>query len=254
MTGLTDSPHTTARARPHHAVAGWLLASAALHALALMALPRFGDNGAQPSVRVLDVVVLMRDPQPEFKSESKPAPAPVAVAPAASRASPRGQAATVVAARQPPRAEASIAQENMAQQNESTIASPATARPDAAPSASAKTAGAVLPTRSQAEAAAPVEAFTPPLFNAAYLRNPPPRYPLAARRNGEQGTVTLRVLVDREGLPASVAIEKTSGYAPLDNAAREAVRAWRFAPARRGNQAVEAWVLVPVVFRLDDMS
>jgi periplasmic protein TonB len=245
MTGLTDSPHTAARARPHHAVAGWLLASAALHALALMALPRFGDNGAQPSVRVLDVVVLMRDPQPEFKSESKPAPAPVAVAPAASRASPRGQAAT---------AEASIAQENMAQQNESTIASPATARPDAAPSASAKTAGAVLPARSQAEAAAPVEAFTPPLFNAAYLRNPPPRYPLAARRNGEQGTVTLRVLVDREGLPASVAIEKTSGYAPLDNAAREAVRAWRFAPARRGNQAVEAWVLVPVVFRLEDTS
>lgn len=111
------------------------------------------------------------------------------------------------------------------------------------------------PARAQAAATAPAEApLTPPVFNAAYLRNPPPRYPIAARRNGEQGTVTLRVLVDREGLPASVAIEKTSGFAPLDNAAREAVRAWRFVPARRGSQAVEAWVLVPVVFRLEDAS
>lgn len=254
MTVLIDSCPAAARARSHYAVAGWLLASVALHALAFMTLPAFVDSGARPAVRVLDVVVMVRDPQPEFKPESKPAPAPVAVAPAASRASPPRQAAAAVAARQPPRAEASIARENVAQQSEPTIASPATARPDAAPSASAKTAGAVLPARSQAEAAAPVEALTPPVFNAGYLRNPPPRYPISARRNGEQGTVTLRVLVDREGLPASVAVEKTSGFAPLDNAAREAVRAWRFAPARRGNQAVEAWVLVPVVFRLEDAS
>jgi protein TonB len=96
------------------------------------------------------------------------------------------------------------------------------------------------------------EALVAPSFNAAYLRNPPPRYPPVARRNGEQGTVTLRVLVSREGLPASVDIEKTSGFPPLDNAAREAVRSWRFAPARWGPLAVEAWVLVPIVFRLED--
>lgn len=250
MTSLTDSLPTITRARPHHAVAGWLLASVALHALAFMALPAFVDSGAQPAVRVLDVVVLVRDPQPE----SKPAPAPVAAAPAASRASPASQAAAAVAARQPSRAEASTPRESMVRQNESTAAPPVAARPAAAPSASAETGGAVLPARAQAEATAPAEVLTPPVFNAAYLRNPPPRYPVSARRNGEQGTVTLRVLVDREGMPASVAVEKTSGFAPLDNAAREAVRAWRFAPARRGNQAVEAWVLVPVVFRLEDAS
>lgn len=250
MTSLTDSPLTVTRVRPHHAVAGWLLASAALHALAFMALPALVGSGAQPAVRVLDVVVLVRDPQPE----SKPAPAPVAAAPAASRTSPASRAAVAVAARQPPRAEASTTREGMVRQNEPTAAPPAAARPDAAPPASAETGSAVLPARAQAEATAPAEVLTPPVFNAAYLRNPPPRYPVSARRNGEQGTVTLRVLVDREGLPASVAIEKTSGYAPLDNAAREAVRNWRFAPARRGSQAVEAWVLVPVVFRLEDAS
>lgn len=94
-------------------------------------------------------------------------------------------------------------------------------------------------------------AVTPPAFNAAYLRNPAPRYPLASRRFGEQGTVMLRVLVTPEGQPARVDLEKTSGSAHLDNAAIEAVKGWRFTPARRGNEAVEGWVLVPIVFRLE---
>jgi protein TonB len=94
-------------------------------------------------------------------------------------------------------------------------------------------------------------AATPPAFNAAYLRNPAPRYPLAARRFGEQGTVTLRILVTAEGLPARVDLEKTSGSVHLDSAAIEAVKGWRFTPARRGNDAVEGWVLVPIVFRLE---
>jgi len=88
----------------------------------------------------------------------------------------------------------------------------------------------------------------------AYLRNPGPRYPDAARRAGEQGTVTLRVLVTREGLPARVTVEKSSGSAHLDHAALEAVKAWRFTPARQGAERVESWMLVPVVFRLEGTS
>lgn len=93
-----------------------------------------------------------------------------------------------------------------------------------------------------------------PSFNAAYLSNPAPHYPIIARRNGEQGTVTLKALVTREGTLASVRIDKTSGFTHLDAAAMEAVRSWRFAPARQGTQPVEAWVLVPIVFRLDPAS
>jgi periplasmic protein TonB len=88
----------------------------------------------------------------------------------------------------------------------------------------------------------------------AYLRNPGPRYPDAARRAGEQGTVTLRVLVTREGLPARVTVEKSSGSAHLDNAALEAVKAWRFTPARQGAERIESWMLVPVAFRLEGAS
>jgi protein TonB len=86
------------------------------------------------------------------------------------------------------------------------------------------------------------------------LRNPAPRYPEAARRAGEQGTVTLRVLVTREGLPARVAVERSSGSSGLDRAAREAVKAWRFAPAAQGGERIESWMLVPVVFRLEAAS
>ena len=97
-------------------------------------------------------------------------------------------------------------------------------------------------------------AATPPAYGAAYLRNPAPPYPAAARRNGVQGTVMLKVVVARDGLPARVELEKSSGSMHLDSAALEAVKAWRFVPARRGNEPVEGIVTFPIVFRLENAS
>jgi protein TonB len=94
-------------------------------------------------------------------------------------------------------------------------------------------------------------ATIPPIFNAAYLRNEV-RYPLIARRNGVEGTVRLKVLVTRDGRAAHVQLEQSSGSSALDSAALEAVRNWQFAPARRGQDTVESWVLVPVVFKLEN--
>jgi protein TonB len=110
---------------------------------------------------------------------------------------------------------------------------------------------ATAPMEPAPAAAAPV---APARLNAGYLQNPAPRYPVAARRAGEQGAVTLRVLVSRDGSAARVDLEKSSGSAHLDAAARDAVKAWRFAPARRGGEPVESWMLVPVVFRLEGAS
>jgi protein TonB len=95
---------------------------------------------------------------------------------------------------------------------------------------------------------------TPPSFDAAYLRNPPPRYPASARRKGEEGTVLLRVLVDVTGNPLRVELDRGSGHSTLDGAGIEAVKRWKFVPARRGAQPVEAWVRVPLTFRLDNLS
>ena len=99
-----------------------------------------------------------------------------------------------------------------------------------------------------AEKGAPV---TPANFDAAYLNNAKPPYPRTAQTRGEEGTVLVRVFVTREGLPDKVSVEKTSGYTSLDRAAVEAVKGWRFAPARQGAQTVDSWVHVPMVFKLD---
>lgn len=91
----------------------------------------------------------------------------------------------------------------------------------------------------------------PPSFNAAYLQNPPPAYPLMSRRRGEKGAVMLRVYVSAQGAAENVEIRTSSGFGLLDQAALDAVRRWRFVPARQGEQPVAAWVLVPIVFSLE---
>lgn len=96
----------------------------------------------------------------------------------------------------------------------------------------------------------PVETTLPPRFDANYLDNPPPRYPPVSRRLGEQGRVLLRVQVSSGGDPTTVLVHQSSGYSRLDEAAVDAVRDWRFVPARRGQQAISEWVVVPVVFSL----
>ena len=90
----------------------------------------------------------------------------------------------------------------------------------------------------------------PPNFVAAYLDNPPPAYPQSSKRLGETGTVLLRVRVSALGRAESVELERSSGYTRLDRAALDAVRKWKFVPAKQGDQAVPAFVLVPLNFEL----
>ena len=88
-------------------------------------------------------------------------------------------------------------------------------------------------------------------FDADYLQNPKPVYPPMSRRLNEEGKVILRVKVSRDGHPLAVEIKQSSGYPRLDEAARNAVERWRFVPARQGDQAIEAAVLVPLNFTLN---
>ena len=94
--------------------------------------------------------------------------------------------------------------------------------------------------------------MTPPRFDADYLRNPAPEYPAFSKRRGEEGRVLLRVKVGQDGVPRAILIHATSGFERLDNAALDTVRRWKFVPARVGDNAVEAWVIVPISFHLAD--
>lgn len=97
----------------------------------------------------------------------------------------------------------------------------------------------------------PVETVTAARADAGYLNNPPPQYPPVALRQGWQGTVQLRVLVQPDGHPATITLEKTSGKKVLDDAALVAVQAWRFVPAKRGDVPIEGWVSFPIEFNLE---
>ncbi|HUX89992.1 MAG TPA: energy transducer TonB [Gallionellaceae bacterium] len=91
-----------------------------------------------------------------------------------------------------------------------------------------------------------------PEYKAAYLNNPPPQYPMVARRNGLQGRVLLSVEVLADGACGQISIQKSSGYAMLDNAALQTVKSWRFVPARQAGHAVDKWFMIPVQFSLKD--
>jgi len=67
-----------------------------------------------------------------------------------------------------------------------------------------------------------------------------------------EGTTLLRVHITTEGRVDDVQVERSAGHAALDRAASEAIRKWRFEPARRGSAAVATWVVIPVEFRLTD--
>jgi protein TonB len=49
-----------------------------------------------------------------------------------------------------------------------------------------------------------------------------------------------------------VEINRSSGSEALDRAAAEAIKRWRFIPARYGDKAVESWIRIPIEFRLAD--
>jgi protein TonB len=223
--------------------------SVILHAVLLDALPGF-EAPDVPEARVLDVV-LVSPPAPPIAAPpivTPPAKAPPEPPKPVDRAE-KPKPPAKKKRPEEPRPRSGEAPPALSSEEMTAVPSPPSFAVPPAPPSRAPDVGARSTAPSQAKAD-----ITPPAFNASYLRNPAPRYPLIARRNGEQGTVTLRVLVTREGTPARVSVEQTSGSRHLDEAALDAVKGWRFVPARRGNEEVEAWVVVPIVFRLESAS
>lgn len=110
-----------------------------------------------------------------------------------------------------------------------------------APSAPATSTSSV-PTRA--------EQFTEANYRANYAHNPKPEYPMIAKSRGWQGKVLLKVQVSADGLSEAVAVDQSSGHEILDESAVEAVKKWKFIPAKRGETPVASSVIVPIIFTL----
>ncbi len=167
-------------------------------------------------------------PQPVLpKVQPKPQPRP----PAPVTSQPQPQPSPVLTQAAPSQAAPSV---------------PATASPAPAAAAAPSAAGQPRPNRSNA--ATPVVL---PSSDADYLNNPAPAYPRMSKRLGEQGTVTVRVLINTEGRAEQAEIRTSSGYPRLDEAALETVKRWRYLPGKRAGVPEAMWFNVPIRFVLD---
>ena len=195
----------------------------AAHSLVLITLSRLDRLPSLPEAPTLTVDLLtppapmapVAAPAPPTRVEKRPSPRP----------QPAAQArAPLLATAGPSPVDAS--------------APPAPPAPPASAAPAAPSAATVPATLTQAR------------FDADYLHNPAPTYPPISRRLGEEGKVVLRVFVESNGRAAQVEIRTASGSTRLDQAAADAVAQWKFVPARRGEESVGAWVLVPIIFSL----
>ncbi len=92
--------------------------------------------------------------------------------------------------------------------------------------------------------------YSPGMTPVKCMYCPDPEYTDEARHEKLQGSVTLRVLVTKEGRAGQVKLVKGLGLG-LDEKATAAVRAWRFQPARDANKnAIAEWVTVEATYRL----
>jgi len=81
------------------------------------------------------------------------------------------------------------------------------------------------------------------------LYAPDPEYSEEARKAKYQGTVVLWVVVGPDGRPRDIRVQRSLGLG-LDEKAMEAVRSWKFEPAKKDGQPVAVQINVEVNFRL----
>jgi len=89
-------------------------------------------------------------------------------------------------------------------------------------------------------------------FSVKVGRMVEPVYPEEALRYGIRGTVVVRVLVDKEGLPRSV--HTVRGDSILARAVCDAVQQWRWKPCRLKRSAVAVETTIAVSFEPDDAA
>lgn len=193
-------------------------AALALHAAVLLVL--IAPVAMQPAIEE-DVIV--RTP-PDIRKKAEPPPPPPVVVPITPPATP-----TV-----------------------STRPQPAVT-PDV-PVVSDRVVDTYVPEIADAGPAGPVniEPPAPAAVQLQYLNAPPPPYPRAAQTGHREGVVMLQITVDVDGRPIAVEIAQSSGHRDLDAAARNHVlKHWRFQPAMKDGQAIQAIGMVPINFQLN---
>lgn len=214
-------------------------------ALVLHAVPLFLLRGQQAQGPAAAPVMVMSLLPPAPAAEPAPAP-PVALPPPPPAAAPPEPARRAAPAPQALLASTAAPAADAPAPMLTAAPEPAAEAQSAPAPASAVTAAAQTPSRAPA---APVQ--RPAIYQAPHLDNPKAEYPRMSARAGESGRVVIEAFVTAEGRPQSVKVHASSGYPRLDMAAVDAVRRWRFEPAREGDTAVASLTRIPIDFTLE---
>jgi protein TonB len=94
----------------------------------------------------------------------------------------------------------------------------------------------------------------PPVVTAAVISASgceKPEYPSASKRLEEEGTVQLKFLVGVDGRVIESAIEKSSGFRRLDEAARAGLSKCQFKPGTVDGKPQQSWASMKYTWRLE---
>ena len=200
----------------------------------------------KPEVQAPEVVEPRVEEKPQVKDTVKPMPVkPV-------------QAVKTVKPKEPvnPKAVSKLKALSKASATATAKATPSRARISVKPSSTPSADSSSVPLRNPKGANTGVSSgagttdYVGPSASADYLKNPHPKYPKISLRRKEAGTVLLALTVTAEGRAKDVRVLKTSGYPRLDKAALDAVKDWRFIPAKRLGRPVDADYELPIHFKL----
>lgn len=81
-----------------------------------------------------------------------------------------------------------------------------------------------------------------------------PTYPAAEIRQGHEGTVLLSLQILADGRVGEVKLDRSSGFAKLDESAMREAKRWRFIPGTSDGTPQAMWKQVPITFRLNQVT
>jgi protein TonB len=96
-----------------------------------------------------------------------------------------------------------------------------------------------------------MDAFIPVEKQPQIVKRVVPEYPPMAVRAGLEGTVWVKILVDKDGRPKKAVVVKSTAEM-FDDAAVQAAMQFVFTPAVMNNGPVKVWVSIPFRFTLKD--
>ena len=95
-----------------------------------------------------------------------------------------------------------------------------------------------------------MNAFIPVEKEPDIVVNSKPDYPEIAKRAGVEGTVYVKILIDKEGKPKKAVVIKSSADMFNDVSVAAAMK-YVFTPAIQNKQPIPVWIVIPFKFKLN---